>query len=96
MSCFYIYVTPLLNKIIGSKTIHLPRIKARSLSDYKNTTGKTLFLKGKLKGNDVEILHGQQSSMLHSFATSNVLVRIPNDTELINKNDEVECIILNT
>ncbi len=96
LSCFYIYVTPLLNKIIGSKSIHLPRIKARSLSDYKNTTGKTLFLKGKLKGNDLEILHGQQSSMLHSFANSNVLVRIPNDTELINKNDEVECIILNS
>jgi molybdopterin molybdotransferase len=96
LSCFYIYVTPLLKKISGSKIIHLPRITARTISDYKNTTGKTLFLKGKLKGNYVEILHGQQSSMLHSFATSNVLVRIPNDTEVINNNDEVECIILNT
>lgn len=96
LSCFYIYVTPLLNKISGSKSIHLPRINARSLSAYKNTTGKTLFLKGKLIGSKVEILNGQQSSMLHSFASSNVLVRIPNDTELVNKNDEVECIILNT
>ncbi len=96
LSCFYIYVTPLLQKISGSNILHLKRMKASSLSSYNNTTGKTLFLKGKLNGNKVEILHGQQSSMLHSFAKSNVLVRIPNDTELININDEVECIILNT
>ncbi len=96
LSCFYIYVTPLLNKITGSENIHLPRINVRTVSSYKNTTGKTLFLKGILKGNEVEILHGQQSSMLHSFATSNVLVRIPNDKEILNTNDEVECIILNT
>ena len=96
LSCFYIYVTPLLNKIMGADELHLKRMKANSVSDYKNTTGKTLFLKGKLNGNEVEILHGQQSSMLHSFATSNVLVRIPNDTELIHVNDDVECIILNT
>lgn len=96
LSCFYIYVTPLLQKISGSNNLHLKRLKATSDSVYKNTTGKTLFLKGKLIGNKVEILHGQQSSMLHSFATSNVLVKIPNDTELINKNDSVECIILNT
>ena len=96
LSCFYIYVTPLLNKMYGSNTIHLPRILVNSITNYKNTTGKTLFLKGKLNENEVEILHGQQSSMLHSFASSNVLVRIPHDTESIKINDEVECIILNT
>ncbi len=95
LSCFYIYVTPLLKKISGAKDIHLPRVKANSISDYKNTTGKTLFLKGMLYNNIVEILHGQQSSMLHSFATSNALVRIPNEVEFLNKNDEVECIKLN-
>lgn len=95
LSCFYIYLTPLLHKLFGSKDIHLPRIKARSVSDYRNTTGKTLFLKGNLNNDEVEILHGQQSSMLHSFAKSNVLVRIPNEVELLNKNDEVECVKLN-
>ena len=95
LSCFYIYVTPLLKKISGAKDIHLPRVKANSISDYKNTTGKTLFLKGMLYNNIVEILHGQQSSMLHSFAKSNALVRIPNEVELVNRNDEVECIKLN-
>ena len=95
LSCFYIYVTPLLKKISGAKDIHLQRVKANSISDYKNTTGKTLFLKGMLYNNIVEILHGQQSSMLHSFAKSNALVRIPNEVELVNKNDEVECIKLN-
>ncbi len=95
LSCFYIYVTPLLHKLVGSKEIHLPRVKARSISDYRNTTGKTLFLKGKLNNGEVEILYGQQSSMLHSFAKSNVLVKIPNDVELVNTNDEVECIKLN-
>ncbi|MBT8394597.1 MAG: molybdopterin molybdotransferase MoeA [Flavobacteriaceae bacterium] len=95
LSCFYIYVTPLLNKMNGAKDIHLKRIKAKSLTDYKNTTGKTLFLKGMLNENMVEILYGQQSSMLHSFAKSNVLVRIPNEMELLNKNDDVECISLN-
>jgi len=96
LSCFYIYVTPLLRKISGSNDLHLKRLNGISRSYYKNTTGKTLFLKGNLIGNEVEILQGQKSSMLHSFATSNVLVRIPDDTEILNTNDEVECIILNT
>ena len=96
LSCFYIYVTPLLNRLMGSQSIHLPKIKSRTLSGYKNNTGKTLFLKGILTNNEVEILHGQQSSMLHSFASSNVLVRIPSDTKLINVGNEVECILLNT
>ena len=95
LSCFYIYVTPLLKKISGTKDIHLQSVKAKSISDYKNTTGKTLFLKGMLYNKIVEILQGQQSSMLHSFATSNALVRIPNEVELVNRNDEVECIKLN-
>ena len=44
LSCFYIYVTPLLRKISGSNDLHLKRLNGISRSYYKNTTGKTLVV----------------------------------------------------
>ncbi|WP_299778598.1 gephyrin-like molybdotransferase Glp [uncultured Formosa sp.] len=94
LTCFYVYVLPILKKYAGYNAYHLPRILAKIDSEFKNTTGKTLFLKAYYKEGNVSILPSQQSSMLNTFATSNVLVTIPEDVEYINKEDKVTCIRL--
>ncbi|MFB9054325.1 gephyrin-like molybdotransferase Glp [Formosa undariae] len=94
LSCFYVYVLPLLKKCSGYSDYHLPRIQAKSDTEFKNTSGKTLFLKACLKDGTVSILPSQQSSMLNTFATSNVLLMVPEDVEIIKKQDIVTCINL--
>ncbi|WP_066220938.1 molybdopterin molybdotransferase MoeA [Formosa haliotis] len=94
LTCFYVYVLPILKKFSGLTAYHLPQIQAKSATAFKNTTGKTLFLKAYYNGEDVTILQGQQSSMLHAFASSNVLVKIPENLENIAINDTITCIKL--
>lgn len=94
LTCFYVYVLPLLNKRSGGPAQLLKSTKAKSSSALKNTTGKTLFLKALVSNNEVDFLQGQQSSMLHSFATSNALAIIPEAVETVNKGDAVQCLIL--
>ena len=92
---FYVYVTPLLNKMKGYKSGHLPRLKGESLHDFQNKKGKALFLKAYLNPDQkLEILTGQQSSMLRSFAKSNVLAYIPANIKMIKKGDIITCIKL--
>jgi molybdopterin molybdotransferase len=43
---------------------------------------------------NVEILEGQNSSMLHTFASGNALVYLSEEMDSININDEVEVILL--
>jgi len=95
MTSFYIYVTPLLNKISGHKISHLKRVEAKTTTGFKNKNGKGLFLKARLNPDKtVDILDGQQSSMLHTYATSNVLAYIPPHKSEIQKDDIIECIKL--
>ncbi|MHA7943226.1 molybdopterin molybdotransferase MoeA [Formosa sp. 3Alg 14/1] len=94
LSCFYVYVLPLLKKCSGYSDYHLPRIQAKSATDFKNTSGKTLFLKASLQDGIVSVLPSQQSSMLNTFATSNVLLMVPKHVETIKKQDQVSCINL--
>ncbi|QDO93892.1 molybdopterin molybdotransferase MoeA [Formosa sediminum] len=95
LTCFYVYVLPLLKKYSGFSDYHLPRLEAQINSDFKNTTGKTLFLKAFYNAGQVSILPNQQSSMLNTFATSNVLVTIPENVETLKPQDRVTCINLN-
>lgn len=95
LTSFYVYVRPLLNKLSGHKNTHLKHVKAKLTEDFNNQHGKGLYLKSQLHDDgSVEILHGQQSSMLHSFASSNALVFIPADVETVSKGDLVKCIKL--
>ena len=68
MSCFYVYVLPLLRTSLGFESPHLPKNKAATTSDIKNIHGKTLFLKGTVENGKATLLGGQASSMLKSFA----------------------------
>lgn len=86
---FYIYVYPAVKKRMGFSTAHLPKIVRKLDSEIVNNTGKTLFLKALYNEASVEILDGQSSAMLNSFAVANGLVLVPQDVENIKKGESV-------
>ncbi len=60
-----------------------------------NTKGdRAQFLKAIYNNGEVEILDGQSSSMLHTFALANALVYVNETTDEIKINDLVEVILL--
>ncbi|NMH88751.1 molybdopterin molybdotransferase MoeA [Flavivirga algicola] len=94
LSCFYVYVYIALQKMMDNDTIELPRIKAKSISVFEKRGDRPQFLKAIYNDGEVEILEGQNSSMLQTFALSNALVHVPENVSKIEKNDLVEIILL--
>ncbi len=94
LSSFYIYVYPALQKLSGNLNFSLTRTKARSTSSYAKKGDRAQFLKAIYTSGKVEILEGQSSSMLHTFALANALVYIPESKNSVERNDEVEVILL--
>ncbi len=95
LTCFYVYVLPALQKLSGDSGFGLQRSSAQLTSEITNTTGKSLFLKGKCEHGKISVLTGQASSMLLSFAQSNALIYVPETVEKINANEEVAYYDLN-
>ncbi len=94
LSCFYVYVYIALQNMMGRHTLELPRIKANSISNFQKKGDRPQFLKAIYKNGVVEILEGQNSSMLQTFALSNALVFAPETVVKIEKGAAVEVIIL--
>jgi len=94
LSCFYIYVYPALQKISGHINFSLTKTKAISLSNFIKKGDRPQFLKAIYQNNKVEILEGQNSSMLHTFALANAMVYVPESIKTINIDDIVEVILL--
>ena len=79
---------------MNREALELPRIKAKSLSNFKKKGDRPQFLKAIYNYGEVEILEGQNSSMLQTFALSNALVYIAEDIFKINKGDITDVILL--
>lgn len=94
LSCYYIYVLKGLEQMSGLENFELPRITARSRTEITKKGQRAQFLKAVYSNGSVEILEGQNSSMLHTFALANALIFVPEMTEKIHINDNVEVIIL--
>ncbi len=94
LSCFYIYVIAAIEKLSGNLNFKLNRVKAVSKSDFIKKGERAQFLKAIYNDGKVEILEGQNSSMLHTFALANSLVYVAEKDESININDKVEVILL--
>ncbi|WP_427874632.1 molybdopterin molybdotransferase MoeA [Flavobacterium sp. MMS24-S5] len=86
---FYIYVYSAVKNRMGFSNTHLSKIVRKLDNDIINNTGKTLFLKALYNETSVEILDGQSSAMLNSFAVANGLVMVPEDVENIKKGESV-------
>jgi molybdopterin molybdotransferase len=89
LTCFYVYVFPALKKLMGFEAIHLPEMKKKINTDFKNTSGKTLFLKALYGDEKVIVLESQSSAMLNTFAVANGLIVISHDITHVKANQEV-------
>ena len=94
LTCFYIYVHIALQKMTNNSAIELKRIKVKSNSQFIKKGDRPQFLKAIYNEGEVEILEGQSSSMLQTFALSNALVYITEEVSEININDDVDTILL--
>ncbi|WP_028375460.1 gephyrin-like molybdotransferase Glp [Leeuwenhoekiella sp. MAR_2009_132] len=95
LTCFYAYVLPHLRSRMGSINPLLNKRSAILSETITNIHGKTLFLKAGVNGNTITPFTGQASSMLNTYALSNALLLIPEDTEQLNAGDAVTYIDLN-
>lgn len=89
LTCFYVYAFPALKKMMGFEAIHLPEMKRKINTDFKNTTGKTLFLKALYEDEKVTVLDSQSSAMLNTFSIANSFIVVPHDITHVKVNQEV-------
>ncbi|CAL2090477.1 gephyrin-like molybdotransferase Glp [Tenacibaculum sp. 190524A05c] len=94
LSCFYIYAYIVLQKMMGKTTLELPRVESNALNSFIKKGDRPQFLKAIYNDGKVELLEGQNSSMLQTFAVSNALVFVPGEVSEISINDKVETILL--
>lgn len=94
LSCFYIYVYIALQRLMGRENLELPRVKGKAQNNFYKKGDRPQFLKGIYKNGEVEILDGQNSSMLQTFALANALVFVPEDVSNIAHGDILDVILL--
>lgn len=89
LTCFYVYVWPLIKAKMGFIKNNLPSFEAVTCKEINNKFGKTLFLKGNIEKDMATELSGQASSMLKSFAISNALLIVPENVEKIKEGETI-------
>lgn len=94
LSCFYVYVYIALQAMMNREILELPRVQAKSISNFDKKGDRPQFLKAIYNEGLVEILEGQNSSMLQTFALSNALVYTHETVSKIEKGNPLEVIIL--
>lgn len=93
LSCLYIYVLPFLQKFSGSENVGLPKYLFPIKHYFENKTDRPAFLKAKIANNEIEVLHGQGSSMIQSMALGNALAFIDAETS-VKKGERIECYLI--
>lgn len=94
LSCFYIYVHLALQRLSGDSQFSTAKTQAISQSNFQKKGDRAQFLKANYSNAHVEILDGQSSAMLHTFALANALVYLPENKDTIHIGDSVEVILL--
>lgn len=92
---FYEYVRPALLTGMGVEEPFLPVFKATLVNDYSKAPGLTHFLKGNYTADGaVEIMGGQGSHMMSSFARANCLLVLSEAVIELKKGDMVDIHLL--
>ena len=94
LTCFYAYVYIALQKMMDNEDLELPRIQAKSLSKFVKNGDRPQYLKAIYNNGNIEILEGQSSAMLQTFAVSNALVYVPEEINKIEIGDLVDVVLL--
>lgn len=94
---FYEYVRPALLQMMGAADCAPRTALARLRGDYRKAAGLTHFLKGAIDAQArVQILEGQGSHMMASFAHANCLVLVDEATTELKEGDVVTIHVLPT
>lgn len=93
MITFEQFARPAIFKMLGRKVSDKPTIRARSESHIKNTDGRRVFARVKVRQEDGEyyasLVGPQGSGILTSMALANGLMIVPEDVPAVNVGDEV-------
>jgi molybdopterin molybdotransferase len=89
LTCFYIYVQPMINALAGKGFVGLQESKAQIDRDIQIKGNRAQFLKAYAENEVVSPLDGQSSAMLKSYALANALIYIPENRTAIQKGDSV-------
>lgn len=92
LSCFYIYAYPALQKMSGAINYPLVRSTTKSTSTFIKKGDRSQFLKAYITNDNVEILEGQSSAMLQTFALANAFVYVSEEQSSIAIGDNVQVI----
>jgi molybdopterin molybdotransferase len=94
LSCFYVYVVLAIAKYSGKENSYVLSQKLTAVNTFTKNGTRAQFLKAFAKEEGVEILDGQASSMLRSFAVANALVYLPEGEQKVDKGDRVKVLLL--
>lgn len=88
--CFNQYVKPCLMQAIGNQQAWLPSLSAKLDVDFSKKLGLTHFLKVRHEAGIAHVLKGQESFNLISFAAMTHFALIPEASDFLPKNTEIE------
>lgn len=94
LSCFYNYVLPALRGLSGWEQPFLSKQTMICTNAFQKRGDRAQFLKAQMADGKVQILEGQGSAMLHSFALANAMVYLGETAGNVTAGDEVEVIAL--
>lgn len=90
LSCFYQYVLPAINKMMGNGFAGLPEQEASLTNAYAKPAGLTHFMRGTIDDrHQVTLLQGQESYKLTAFAHANCMVQFDEELTEAAKGDLV-------
>jgi molybdopterin molybdotransferase len=94
LTCFYEYVYPCIKKLQGRNSLFLPTIQLPLENEIIKKKGLAHFLKAKVNLNSVQVLDGQESYKIKSFAEANAFIYLPAESENIKVGEMVEVHLL--
>lgn len=94
LTCYYIYVQPLLKKFMGHNLIHLERKQLPIQHNYSVKGIRAQFLKAKVEKGVVSVMEQQSSAMIAAFIEANAYIFIPEYSTKIREGELVEVILL--
>lgn len=94
LTSLYYYILPALNQMSGNGFMGLKSEQKPLIGGYTKKGDRAQFLKGFLTTEGVEILEGQSSAMMHTYAITNALIFIPADVDHVLDGEMVELFCL--
>ncbi|MFI7676085.1 gephyrin-like molybdotransferase Glp [Actinophytocola sp. NPDC049390] len=91
---FELFLRPALLAAMGHTVIQRPRVRARSAAELRSPSARRQYRRGRIEGDVVTPVGGPGSHLLASFAASDCLIEVPEDTEVVAEGDVVDVLLI--